>query len=59
MMKKDLVAFLVFSALLCNFSAQVQAALAGLDMPGGKRSRIFDMVSNCKCEEPSGETISY
>ena len=48
MMKKGLVAFLVFSALLCNFSAQVQAALAGLDMPGGKRSRIFDMVSNYK-----------
>ena len=46
MMKKGLVAVLVFSALLCLFSTPVTAQFAGIDMPGGKRSSIFDMVSN-------------
>lgn len=50
-MKKGLVALWVFSALLCIFSAPVTAQFAGIDMPGGKRSRIFDMVSNYKCRE--------
>lgn len=55
-MKKGLVAFLVFSALLCNFSSQVSAAFGGIDMPGGKRSSIFDMVSNYQDREaPSGK----
>ena len=55
-MKKGLVAFLVFSALLCIFSTQVTAAFGGIDMPGGKRSSIFDMVSNYKWREaPSGK----
>jgi len=45
-MKKDSVALLVLTALLCFFSGQVRGVYAGVDMPGGKRSSIFDMVSN-------------
>ena len=57
-MKKGLVAFLVFSALLCIFSTPVTAQFAGIDMPGGKRSSIFDMVSNFKCKEMPSEKRS-
>ena len=65
-MKKGSVALLVLSALLCFFSTRVTGAFAGVDMPGGKRSSIFDIVSRwcwvekvglAKCREVFGENI--
>lgn len=59
MMKKGLVAVLVFSALLCIFSTPVTAQFAGIDMPGGKRSSIFDMALKREADTTRDQIRDY